>query len=67
MNSELKPCPFCGGKAKGYWSSDVNWFYVICKCCGAKTRPLPFWDTAMALWNKRANDINIENMEDDGK
>ena len=27
-NMELKPCPFCGGKAK--ISQRENWFYPIC-------------------------------------
>jgi len=33
---ELKPCPFCGGKAKvGYAISDYNRWGVECQTCGA--------------------------------
>ena len=37
MNKELKPCPFCGGKAVIHVSDGVR---VICTVCEAKTRTL---------------------------
>lgn len=65
MNEELKPCPFCGGKAELYESEAYNlkketkeerirWFVMCGKCtaltCGAiKTK-------AIEVWNRRAKD-----------
>lgn len=31
--SELKPCPFCGGEAKGVRAAKA--YHVYCTCCGA--------------------------------
>lgn len=38
MNKELKPCPFCGGKAK--LEHDVHYSYVRCMECHARTRDI---------------------------
>lgn len=37
MVTELKPCPFCGGKARLFVSNGVR---VLCTKCGATTRIL---------------------------
>lgn len=58
--SELKPCPFCGGKAKvenmGYPH------HVYCMSCGAKTTGVGFETEgekdAILKWNTRANEVN---------
>ena len=53
MESELKPCPFCGGRAKMY-----NWgvWGVRCTDCGAGSD----WDIeehkAIEAWNRRVED-----------
>ena len=35
---ELKPCPFCGGKA------GISFYYgsakIVCTSCGARTKPM---------------------------
>lgn len=59
---ELKPCPFCGGKARISADPDATrdsqgrlWaFTVVCDSCCA-TSGLTFSpDRAMEAWNRRA-------------
>lgn len=60
---ELKPCPFCGGKALleseiRYYKTYDTWYRrakVKCSICKAETRLcLEFEDiTAIKLWNRR--------------
>lgn len=50
----LRPCPFCGGKAKVY-QSGVNVWRVMCKQLNCGTLACD-WDTpeeAIAAWNRR--------------
>ena len=55
---ELKPCPFCGGKAEmldyKYENKDVNEFIVSCSECGASVGE---WrkteEEAIINWNTR--------------
>lgn len=60
--SELKPCPFCGGKAIGTPSCKPEWVYEIkCTDCGAKVKKLAICPScarrkAIEAWNRRAND-----------
>ncbi len=62
-NEELKPCPFCGGKATTSEKEDVKvphgWGWVGCQCCKA------FMDwshgesgkrLAIEAWNRRVAD-----------
>lgn len=64
MNIELKPCPFCGGKARiRKWKRDG--YVVRCKDCGAQGTPFyicEWHDTkyiaqgkAAEAWNRREN------------
>ena len=51
--TELKPCPFCGGKAEFRGGSSTT-PYIRCKECGGRT--MSSYDSAklIAAWNRRA-------------
>lgn len=65
--NELKPCPFCGGKAKltteccgqGFY---IEQKYVCCSICGARGGVADSYDEnnleviAIERWERRAND-----------
>ncbi len=57
MMTELKPCPFCGGKP-AYDTNGVG-YWVICTSCGAKTN-ITYIDGKRGKqivtdhWNRRA-------------
>ena len=70
--AELKPCPFCGGRGVidretevlGHGTNDTVYF-VVCKCCGARTKPIGFLEAdgtdakklvAAVLWERRVED-----------
>ncbi len=62
MNEELKPCPFCGKKAKvavvGEPSDRADWWYVICTNveCSVKPQTLYCYEDkadAVEAWNRR--------------
>ena len=81
--SELKLCPFCGGKAEfkrtaiktnGAWCDAVC---VRCTVCDARTNMVLYdakkhpnceeYEEATADWNQRVGDDLMERMVDDGK
>lgn len=50
--TELKPCPFCSGRAELY--RDANYFiYVECTCCCATQGTYDNKKDAIESWNKR--------------
>lgn len=56
--AELKPCPFCGGRADTYCDGDC--YCVRCfdtRCIANDIKPL-YWeeDDAIEAWNRRAED-----------
>lgn len=61
---ELKPCPFCGGKARLFVSNGVR---VICHKCGATTRILVdservetnAVENVIKSWNRRKNNDEV--------
>ena len=61
--SELKPCPFCGGKAFiEHDHEGIGASYVRCKKCGLesirfiKSFEIASDDRAVEFWNRRADD-----------
>lgn len=66
---ELKPCPFCGGEAKlsgAYTIQGVQAWAVYCGktpsdfFCGAQITSIASEKTAIAAWNRRADDAETE-------
>ena len=61
---ELKPCPFCGGKARLFVSNGVR---VLCPECGATTRILvdserietSAVEDVIKAWNRRKNNDEV--------
>ena len=53
MTEELKPCPFCGGKAE--YDNDTGpldegfWEWYQCQNCGAKQDSITEWNTRIPL------------------
>ena len=57
---ELKPCPFCGGKAKLMDAPDV---WVECTSCGAQSRMCAMPETALERWNVRVTEEELARLE----
>ncbi len=58
MVNELKPCPFCGRKARVEQEeqeipTDEEWYRVICDHCGGNSGWLMRPEAAIATWNAR--------------
>lgn len=59
--AELKPCPFCGNNAKprrftsGIFKR-ITVHYVECVVCRVKTSVELDIETAVDVWNRRADD-----------
>lgn len=55
---EIKPCPFCGGKANfryiGFLFKKTNVYVVSCPTCGCSTPYCEDIITAAEIWNKRS-------------
>ena len=52
VEPELKPCPFCGGKAVLH-NPAPNKTWVTCTECCCETMLYVFKDTAINAWNNR--------------
>lgn len=50
---ELKPCPFCGGKA--WIGISIELCQIQCESCGAKIKG-KYKDRLIEAWNKRASE-----------
>ena len=63
--TKLKPCPFCGGKAKiekhesGMFFKSTYWF-VICGMCRGRTFLQDTQEEAIEAWNKRTKKSEVE-------
>lgn len=56
--TELKRCPFCGGKAErglNVENRHINGAVVFCKKCGATTSAYEHGELAIEAWNTRPN------------
>lgn len=53
MNEKLKPCPFCGGEAKLYYTEFYEEFAVQCTWCKADRYGYPTEQEAINAWNTR--------------
>ena len=61
--SELKPCPFCGGRAevkKSTFGNNTGYAFIICKSCEASSKNFNMSldicavEEATKAWNRRA-------------
>jgi len=56
----LKPCPFCGAKARigleslTYTATGGSWYYVMCSRCYCRKEARTQLGYAARLWNKRS-------------
>ena len=53
--SELKRCPFCGGKAQ-ITMSRYGTFHATCRTCFVTTQSAIEKEDAIAAWNRRAGE-----------
>lgn len=59
--TKLKPCPFCGSKAKMERTPINLYYYVICtnlECDATVGRFQPTEEEAVAVWNRRDGEEN---------
>lgn len=55
LDVDLKPCPFCGGKAILAQISESDDYYVVCEDCVVYTDFRPK-EKAINAWNTRVKD-----------
>lgn len=60
-NTELKPCPFCGGKANIDCGNGIyEVYYVFCKKCKTRHPNRLTREDAIKFWNRRADNEQRE-------
>ena len=75
MNIELKPCPFCGGRAAiedVTWGFELigankpkkSWWVVECWDCHARTQPYSIQGKAVEAWQKRNDSLMVIKLKD---
>lgn len=66
-NTDLLPCPFCGGEARAFYSGTTSllvsdyrtWSFVQCTECGAKVKSELSGPAAILNWNRRAPVVHL--------
>ena len=53
IKHKLKPCPFCGGKAKLFEDKDYQIYSATCTECDAGTNAYGIEQDAIEAWNRR--------------
>ena len=65
MTKNLKPCPFCGGKAAVHEletrTSSIGGYYVICTKCLTSSNNYSTPEIAAERWNRRVKDESENN------
>lgn len=60
-NADLRPCPFCGGKAEVVVDNETEVLFLIqCTECKAQTVGHDFLSSAIYAWNRRADNEQRE-------
>ena len=54
--TELKPCPFCGGKASLIRYHNIKGGYCYCTVCKTRKPNSLTIEEAIEAWNRRAED-----------
>ena len=54
--TELKPCPFCGGEARLY-DGPTDAYGAVCKKCGVKLYGKNSYGAAKRAWNRRVDNV----------
>lgn len=71
MNNKLKPCPFCGGKARfgqRLTLDPIGWeIWIFCTVCKASTGLSSRRSEVVRAWNRRANINLVKEAVIDGK
>ena len=55
---QLKPCPFCGGRA-GIYQDYMGLWHVQCDNCGIGTLKNDIKELAVRSWNRRVENGNL--------
>ena len=62
MSKELKPCPFCNGKAeiiKCYTFGKITGYFATCRKCDCELKIYTSKQNAEKAWNKRVCDEKL--------
>lgn len=74
---QLRPCPFCGNKEIGMYGTESDFiykdgtpmtgtfYYAECEHCGCSLGPAPSEEMLIENWNRRAERMKGEWIEDD--
>ena len=59
MSSEIKPCPFCGGKAEVLYTGKYECFIRCRRGCAEQTRLYKMKGSAIKAWNRRKPEDDV--------